>query len=162
MRTYGYVLHDVFGFSDLIDLWIIKIKRPIILCARSSSSEQSTKPRSHSESMREVCLLYSRNNKIVWLSNMADTFTRFTRCTKVCGLFLLNCAFRILIGWAGKLRSRGKYAVYKSTFEALKRPAPSLCLQKKVHTRLRRKRSRLFRICLFHEGLVVFYLLRCT
>ena len=77
-------------------------------------------------------------------------FEKFTRCAKVCGLFLLDCAFRILIGWAGKLRSHGKYAVYKSTFEALRRPAPSLCLQKKVHTRLRRKRSRLF------EGLVVF------
>ena len=30
---------------------------------------------------------------------------KFTRCAKVCGLFLL-IAFRLLIGWAGKLRSR--------------------------------------------------------
>ena len=39
---------------------------------------------------------------------MADTFIgKFTRCAKVHGLFFLDCAFRALIGWAGKLRSRG-------------------------------------------------------
>ena len=39
---------------------------------------------------------------------MVDTFLeKSTRCAKVCGLFFLDCAFRMLIGWAGKLRSRG-------------------------------------------------------
>ena len=44
----------------------------MILCTRSTStsSEQSTKRRSRSENMRKVCLFYSQNNKIVWLSNM--------------------------------------------------------------------------------------------
>ena len=46
----------VIGFSDLIVLWVKK--KPMILCARSmsTSSEQSTKRRSRSESMRNVCL----------------------------------------------------------------------------------------------------------
>ena len=58
------------------NLWVIKIKKPTILCARSTlrSREQSTKRRSRSVNMRKVCLFYSRNNKIAWSSNMADTF----------------------------------------------------------------------------------------
>ena len=74
----------------------------------SRSSEQSTKRRSRSENMWKVCLFCSQNNKIVWLSNAADTFLeKFTKCAKVCGLFFLDCAFGMLIGWAGKLWSRG-------------------------------------------------------
>ena len=94
-------------FSDLTDLWVVK---PMILCAHSTSRscEQSTKCRSRSENVRKVCWFYSQKNKIVWLSNMADTFVeKFMRCTKVCGLFFLDCAFQTLIGWAGKLRSHG-------------------------------------------------------
>ena len=66
----------VTGLSDLVDLWVIKIKKPMILCAHftSRSREQSTKCRSRSENMREVCLYYSQNNKIVRLSNMVDIF----------------------------------------------------------------------------------------
>ena len=62
------------GFPGLVDLWVIKIKRPMILCARntSRSREQSKKRRSRSENMRKVCLFYSQNNKILWLSNNAD------------------------------------------------------------------------------------------
>ena len=50
----------VIRFLDLLDLWVIKIKKPIILCTRSTSRsrEQSTKPRSGSENMRKVCLFY--------------------------------------------------------------------------------------------------------
>ena len=44
--------------------------------ARSTlrSSEHSTKRTSRDENMWKVCLFYSQNNKIVWLSNMADIF----------------------------------------------------------------------------------------
>ena len=83
----------------------------MILCARSTSrwSEQSTKRRSCSENMWEVCLFYSQNNKIVWLLNMPDTcFEKFTRCAKLCGLFFLDCAFQLLIGWAGKPQSHDR------------------------------------------------------
>ena len=40
----SFDIHHVIGFSDLVDLWVIKIKKPMILCARSTSrsSEQST------------------------------------------------------------------------------------------------------------------------
>ena len=78
------------GLSDLVDLWVTTIKKPMILCARSASRsrEQSTKRRSHSENTREVCLFYSQNNKLLWLSNMSDTFfEKCTRCAKVWGLF---------------------------------------------------------------------------
>ena len=46
------------SFRDLADLWVIKIRKPVILCALStpSSSEQSTKRTSHSENMWKVCL----------------------------------------------------------------------------------------------------------
>ena len=87
---------QVIGFSDLVDLWIIKIKKPMILCARiiSRSREQSMKRRSRSKNMWEVCLFYSHNNKIAWLSNVADTFLeKFTRCAKVCGLIFLTVLF---------------------------------------------------------------------
>ena len=82
----------------------------MILCARSSScsSEQSAKRRSCRESMLTVCLFCSHSNKIISLSHMTDMlFEKFLRCTKPCGYFLLDCAFRVLIGWEDKLRSRG-------------------------------------------------------
>ena len=49
-------------FSDLVELWVIKIKMPMILCARSTlrSCELSTKRRSRGENTRKVCLFYSR------------------------------------------------------------------------------------------------------
>ena len=52
---------------DRVDLWVTKIKKPMIPCARSASRsrEQSTKRSSQSENMRKVCLLYSQNNEIV-------------------------------------------------------------------------------------------------
>ena len=43
---------------------------------------------------------------------MADTFLEnFMKSdsAKVCGLSFLRCAFRMLIGWASKLQSRGIY-----------------------------------------------------
>ena len=96
--------NHLIGFSDLVDLWVIKIKKPMILCACSTSRsrEQSTKYADHTA---RTCLFYSHNNKIVWLSNMEDTFLeKFTSCAKVCGICFLNCALRVLIGWADKLR----------------------------------------------------------
>ena len=43
----------VFGFYDPIDLCVIKTKKPMVLCKRSTSRsrEQSTKRRSRSENM---------------------------------------------------------------------------------------------------------------
>ena len=91
-----YLIHS--GFSDSVDLWVIKIKQPMILCARSTlkSSEQ----RLSSESMWKVCLFYSQHNKILWLSKMADTFVREIHQVRK-GLWdfvFLDSAHRVLIG----------------------------------------------------------------
>ena len=85
------LMYHVIGLSDLVDLWVIKTQKLLILCARATSSS------------RKVWSFCSQNNKIV-LSNMAGTsFRKITRCAKVCGLFFLDCAVWVLIGWAGKL-----------------------------------------------------------
>ena len=77
------------------NLWVIKIKKPTILCACSTSRsrEQSTKRRSRSVNMRKVCLFYSRNNKIVRLSNMADTFWEIHAVRKGLWAFFLIVLF---------------------------------------------------------------------
>ena len=33
----NFTVNHVNGFSDLVDLWVIKIKKPMILCVRSTS-----------------------------------------------------------------------------------------------------------------------------
>ena len=91
-----YILSDsnpahVIQFSNLIDLRVIHIKKPMILCAhsKSRSSKQSTKRRSRSKDVQKVC---NQNNKIVQLSNMGDTFCeKFRRCAKVYGFFSWFC-----------------------------------------------------------------------
>ena len=57
----------VIGFTDVVDLWVTKIKKLMILCARSTSRsrEQRTKRRSRSENVRMAGLFYSQNNKIL-------------------------------------------------------------------------------------------------
>ena len=47
--------NHVIGFSDLVDLWVIKIKKLMILCAPSTSKsrEQSTKRPYHTTRVRE-------------------------------------------------------------------------------------------------------------
>ena len=92
------------------------IKKPMILCARSTSveitwteHEAQIKQREHVKGL----FFYSQNNKTVWLSNMADSFTR----RKCLWAFFLDCAFRVLIGWADKHQSHGWHFI-----------VPSLCL----------------------------------
>ena len=70
MKLFGYC---VIRLSDLVDLWVIRIKKPMILCARntSRSREQSRKRRSRSENMRTVCFSgaswLGRQTSIIWL-----------------------------------------------------------------------------------------------
>ena len=102
------IIH-VIEFSNLVDLWVITMKEPRILCLCSMwrSSDKSPNCRSSSENIWKFCLFYSHNNKITWLSNITDTFWGNLQGTqRVCGLFFLDCAFRMLTGWAGKLQSR--------------------------------------------------------
>ena len=82
--------------------------------------------------MLKIYLFYSQNNKIVWLSNMADTFLeKFIRCAKACGLYFLDCALRMLIGWTGKLRSRGSECL------SIGNNAPKWLVRTKAHMKLR-------------------------
>ena len=54
--------------------------------------------------MWKVCLFCSQNNKIAWLSNMADTFGwDIHEVRKGIWLVFLDCPFQVLIGWAGNL-----------------------------------------------------------
>ena len=62
---------------------------------------------------------------------MADTcFEKFTRCAKVCGLFFLDCAFRMLIGWADKLWSRGWLHLDVLHFELVRPVRLKKCISK--------------------------------
>ena len=104
-RDFGISLPASDRIYDPVDLWVIKIRKPMKLCARSTSSEQSKKGRLCSENMRKVCSFYNQNNKIVRLSNMTDTFWEASRgAQRFVGFFFLDCAFRMLIGSAGRLR----------------------------------------------------------
>ena len=81
------VTHHVTECSDLVDLWVIKIKKSLWSFAHLVLRLQMN--RSRSENMWKVCLFYSQL-KIVWLLNMADiSLGKFARCAKVCGLFIL-------------------------------------------------------------------------
>ena len=67
------------------------------------------KRRSRSENMRKFfCHSIAR----LIIKHGWQVFGEFTRCAKVCGLFFLDCAFWMLIGWADKLRSRGYLALF--------------------------------------------------
>ena len=69
--------------SDLFDLWVIKIKS-LWSFAHVVRRDHVNRARNadHAASMWKVCLFYSQNNKIVWLSNMADTI--FYKSQEVC------------------------------------------------------------------------------
>ena len=85
------------------------LKMSMILCARSTSRsrEQSTKRGSSSENMWKICSFDSHNNKILWLWFMRNL--KIYKARKGIWAFSLDCAFRMLIGWAGKLQSHGRY-----------------------------------------------------
>ena len=92
----------VIGFPDHVDLWVIRIKSPWsfarLVLDRARNADDLTR----------VCeqFVYSIV-KITRLSNIEDTFLeKFTRRAKVCGLFYLDCASRVLIGWAGNCDNR--------------------------------------------------------
>ena len=99
----------VIGVSDLADLWVIKRKKPMILCARSTSlsPEQSTERRSLCENMWKVRLSDSQRNKTLWLSNGEHIFGEIYKLRKGLWDLIFDCVFRALTGWAGKLPSRG-------------------------------------------------------
>ena len=91
-------------FFDLVDLWVIQIKKAMILCARSTSRsrEQNTKRTSYSENMivkdGRDCIIIKHSRHITGVIH---------EVRKGLWASFLDCAFQILIGWAGKLGSHG-------------------------------------------------------
>ena len=85
----------VIEFSNLVDLWVTKIKKspddPLCtyMCCTLRSSEQSMECRSHSEYMWKVC----QNNKIVHDYQRKSLGAQRYMCM---GFYFLDCAFRML------------------------------------------------------------------
>ena len=80
----------VVGLSDLVDLWV---RKPMILCARSTRDQVNRiRYADHATRTRER-FVYS----IVTITRVYDYqtgqifFEKFTRCAKVCGLFSWLC-----------------------------------------------------------------------
>ena len=86
----------VIGFSDLVDLWVIKIKKPMILCA-FGTWRPSTKYRSHSENMQKVCLFFSQNNEFYDYQTWETFFLDIYDVRKGLWAFFLDCA-----DWLGR------------------------------------------------------------
>ena len=77
--------------SDLIDLWVIKIKKPMILCVRSTSSTKRRSCERFDHSITKITRLYDYQT---WQ-------THFLRSSRGAQRFLgsfLDCAFWMLIG----------------------------------------------------------------
>ena len=111
-------------FFDLVDFWVIKIKI-LWSFAHVLRRDHVNRARNADQAAR-VCYRFVYSIvKItrVWLSNVEGTrLEKFTRYAKVYGLFLLDCAFWMLTGWAGKLRSRG-FISKNHNIQLLKRDA---------------------------------------
>ena len=86
----GNMIHVV-RFFNLVDLWVTKIKKPMILCvcSMSRSNEECTK-HTHTATTCKRWVYSIAKITIVRLSNLAETFLeKFRRCAKDCGhLFL--------------------------------------------------------------------------
>ena len=108
--TYFPKLCHAIRFSDLIALWVIKIKKSMILCALSTFeiiqnilySKQHMK---HTVDEAPKRFVYSKS-KIVIFSDYQTWPTHSQGAQRFLGFFL-DCAFRILLYWAGKYRSHG-------------------------------------------------------
>ena len=76
----------VIGFFDLIDFWVIKIKKPMILCARSTSRsrEQYHAARTCKRFVYSVVKITRLYDCQTWPTHFLE---KFTRCAKVCGSF---------------------------------------------------------------------------
>ena len=84
----------VMAFSDLVALWVIRIKDWFfahVVCRDHVTS--STKCRSHSESTLKVCFFSSQNNKIRMIKRWRHIFWEMNRCAKVCGVLFVIVLF---------------------------------------------------------------------
>ena len=103
MRAWHVLDPNLQIITMIITVQQIMTRVVLIPCARSTSrsSEQSTEHRSHSVNMRKVCLFYNRNNEIAWvIKHDGHIFWAIHEVHKGLWAFFLDCAFRVLIGWA--------------------------------------------------------------
>ena len=97
------------GFSD---------QKPMILCAPSTSRWSRNRARNADQAAR-TCEKFAdfmvRIIRLYYYQNMVDTFVwEIHEMRKwTCALFC-EYAFRVLIGWSDKLRSRGSYSLKDS------------------------------------------------
>ena len=86
-------------FSDLVDLWVIKIKKRPWSFAHIVRRNHVNRTQNADHAARTCERFVYPIVKIFYDYQVWRTFfEKFTRCAKVCGL--LDCAFRVLIGWA--------------------------------------------------------------
>ena len=81
------------GFQDITDLWVVKIKKLIILRTHSTSSQVNTehKLQISTKNMWKDCLFNSQKNKIIEYGG--HIFEKFSWCAKVSGLIFLMVLF---------------------------------------------------------------------
>ena len=100
--------YHVIGISDLLELWVIKIKIPMILCARSNvdikwtEQEMQITQREHAKGFYSIVKTRLHDYQ-TWPTHFWEIYG----VRKGMWVFFLDCDFRVLIGWAAKLRSRG-------------------------------------------------------
>ena len=135
VHRFRHASFHAIGFSDW---WAIQIntKKPMILCARSASRSrgQSMTRRSKSENTWKV---YS-SVKVTRLYDDPTWPTHLFEKSQRCGFFFffVHCASGVLIGWAGKLRSRGSLGklglVYKTRFFGRNAKPSALSIRSKI------------------------------
>ena len=101
--------YHVVGFYDLVDLWVIKIKKPIILCTRTSkSSEQSMKLRSLSENSWKLCYFIVKVIRLCDYQTWQTHFCRNSRgAQRFVGIFCSWLCFRECWLLSRQTRSHG-------------------------------------------------------
>ena len=103
---YGHVI----GFIGCLDLWVIRIKKPIILCTPIVHGDQVNRARNADYTERTCERSVYSIVKIARLYDYQTWQTHFWKNSRgvqrFVGLFL-GCAFWMLIGWSDKLQSRG-------------------------------------------------------
>ena len=84
---------DWVTLKERVDLWVIKIKKPMILCARSTSRSREQSTCSAAEHAIRLFILHQTKIKITSLYDYQTWQTTFlcTRRAKVCGFFSWLC-----------------------------------------------------------------------
>ena len=88
---YLFTTNQVIWFSDLIDLWVIKIEKPMILCtcSTSRSDKQSTKCRWRSENMYKVWIILQSRKDFMTIKHGRPCFEKSQGALRFVGFIFL-------------------------------------------------------------------------